>query len=65
MKRDLSIETYRRKSFLKSVNAAYALLRKNPKEWAHFQGDRKAWDSTLMDGLENPPGFKNPKRDSL
>lgn len=49
---DKAIEAYRRKRFLKSVNEAYALLRKDPKARTSLQDEQVHWDTTLMDGLD-------------
>jgi hypothetical protein len=38
--------------FLREYEQAYADLRKDPKEWAEVQAERREWDGTLMDGLE-------------
>ncbi len=48
---DKAIEEYRRKSFLISVNDAYAVLRKDSKAWKNLEKERKEWDTTLSDGL--------------
>jgi len=47
-----AIEEYRRKRFLEEANAAYAALRQNPKAWKQEQAERRAWEATLGDGLE-------------
>ena len=49
---DKAIEAYRRKSFIESVNKAYASLKKDTKEWASLQEERALWDKALMDGLD-------------
>ena len=43
---------YRRKIFLESLNADFAALRADPKEWASELAERAPWDSTNADGLE-------------
>src|SRR5262249_10007010 len=49
---DQAIEDYRRKVFFESLNAGYAALRADPQAWAEELAERKAWDATLMDGLD-------------
>ena len=48
-----AVELYRRHRFLEEVNAAFAALRANEKEWNEERREREAWDVTLGDGLEN------------
>ncbi len=48
---DKAIEHYRRQSFLKKVNHAYARLRQDPATWESMREEREAWDTTLDDGL--------------
>jgi hypothetical protein len=48
-----AIEGYRRERFLEEVNAAYAALRQNSKEWKEMQAERRQWETTLGDGLED------------
>jgi hypothetical protein len=47
-----ALEAYRRERFLDAVNVAYAALRADPKAWAEELKERKVWDVTLLDGLE-------------
>jgi predicted transcriptional regulator len=47
-----ALDTYRRKLFFEQMNAGYAELQADAAEWAEHLAERKAWDSTLMDGLE-------------
>lgn len=49
---DDAIEAYRRQRFLEDANRAFAALRKDPKAWKAELEERKAWDSTLADGLD-------------
>jgi hypothetical protein len=49
---DSIIEERRRKKILEAANTAYAALRSNPAAWEEEIKERKAWDSTLMDGLD-------------
>jgi hypothetical protein len=39
--------------FLREYEQAYADLRDDPEEWAEVQAERRAFDGSLMDGL-NP-----------
>ncbi len=50
---DEALSEYERKYFWEQTNAAYAALRKNPKEWKEELAERSAWDMTLSDGLED------------
>jgi hypothetical protein len=45
-------ELYRRR-FLDECNAAYARLKADPKAWKKELAERRAWDATLGDGLED------------
>jgi hypothetical protein len=49
---DAAVEDYRRKVFIEKVNAGYAALRADPVAWAEVEAERRAWDATLMDGLD-------------
>jgi hypothetical protein len=49
---DKAIEHYQRDKFLDEVNAAYARLRSDPKEWKEEQAERALWDRTLGHGLK-------------
>ena len=49
---DRAVEVYRRQSFLEALNADFATLRTKPKEWAEEMEERKLWEQTLEDGLE-------------
>lgn len=46
-----AVEDYRRKRFLEEANRAFAALRNNPRAWKEEAEERKAWESTLGDGL--------------
>jgi len=50
---DEAIDQYSRDKFLDEVNTAYARLQADPKAWKEELVERKEWDGTLMDGLEN------------
>ncbi len=48
---DEAVEGLRRQRFLERVNAAYAALRADPAAWTTVLDERRAWDTTLADGL--------------
>ena len=50
---DKAIENYRRQRFLAGLNADFAALRKNKAAWAEELADRRMWDASLADGLED------------
>ena len=50
-----AVESYRRQRFWDQHNAAYARLREDPEAWAEELAERKLWEATLMDGLEDDP----------
>ncbi|MBS1828560.1 MAG: toxin-antitoxin system protein [Acidobacteria bacterium] len=50
---DEAIEHYQREKFMDEVNAAYARLKSDPKEWREEQEERDAWEATDSDGLED------------
>jgi hypothetical protein len=47
-----AIEAYRKARFLARLNGDYARLRQDPAAWKAEVQERKAWDATLADGLE-------------
>jgi hypothetical protein len=47
-----AIEVYRRKRLLEMGNQAYAALKKDPKGWEQELVERKLWENTLADGLD-------------
>ena len=49
---DKAIEAYRRARFLAGLNEDFAALRQNRAAWEEEQQERRAWDATLADGLE-------------
>jgi hypothetical protein len=49
-----ALDAYRRKVFFEQLNAGYAELRADPQAWAEHLAERKAWDTTLMDGTAQP-----------
>jgi len=46
-----AVEEHRRQRFLEDVNAAYSVLREDPKVWEEVEAERSAWDVTMGDGL--------------
>ena len=53
---DEAVEALRRQRFLERVNAAYAALRTDPRTWKDIEGERRAWEATLSDGLSGAEG---------
>ncbi|MGB9887692.1 MAG: toxin-antitoxin system protein [Moorellales bacterium] len=47
-----ALEAYRRQLFLERANAAFAALKADRREWEAEREERKAWDVTLADGLD-------------
>jgi hypothetical protein len=50
---DRAIEAYRRERFLRDANADFAALKKNRKAWREELAERKLWERTLGDGLDD------------
>ncbi len=50
-----AVEAYRRQRLLDSINESFAALRADPQAWEEYQEEIRAWDVTLMDGLEDEP----------
>ncbi|HZN33795.1 MAG TPA: hypothetical protein VFB80_08245 [Pirellulaceae bacterium] len=48
-----AIDELYRKRFLEECNRAYSRLRADPKAWKEELDDRRVWDNTLRDGLED------------
>jgi len=48
-----AVEEYRRKCFWEEANAGFQALRDNPEDWEHELQERKLWEQTLADGLED------------
>ena len=46
-------EVLRRKRFMEEFNAAYSRLRADPQAWAEELGERRLYENTLTDGLED------------
>ncbi len=49
---DEAVELYRRRAFLEEVNRAYHSLHQDPTGWAVEEEERRIWEATLGDGLE-------------
>ena len=47
-----AIERYRREKFLEDANTAYAVLKEDPRKWRDEIAERKLWENTLGDGLD-------------
>ncbi|HEX8696305.1 MAG TPA: hypothetical protein VF746_28055 [Longimicrobium sp.] len=57
---DLPDEAERRRRFFAEVNAAYDALRADPAAWEEELAERRVWEATLMDGLEDDPWYDDP-----
>ena len=49
---DKAVEAYRRQSFLEALNKDFATLKDNSEEWVEEIEERKHWEQTLADGME-------------
>lgn len=49
---DKAIERYRRERFLRGANADFARLKKDSKAWKEELAERRLWDRTSSDGLD-------------
>jgi predicted transcriptional regulator len=47
-----AVEEYHSRQFWEAVNKGYAELRADPEAWAAEEAERRAWEGTLMDGLD-------------
>lgn len=50
---DKAIEQYRRSCLLDETNAAFAALRNDQSAWQDELAERRDWDATLADGLDD------------
>jgi hypothetical protein len=50
---DKAIEEYRRNRLLDDANAAFAALRSDQSAWQKELAERRDWDATLADGLDD------------
>lgn len=48
-----AVEVFRRQTFLKRLAGDFATLRGDKRAWAEEVAERKAWEATLADGLED------------
>jgi hypothetical protein len=48
-----AVDAYWRARFFEQMNAAYTALRNDPEAWEEELAERRAWDGTLMDGIES------------
>lgn len=48
-----AVEAMRRRRMFELANAAYAAMRANEDEWQEELRERRLWDVTLADGLED------------
>ena len=48
-----AIDELYRQRFLEECNQAYARLKADPKAWKKELAERRAWDATIGDGLED------------
>lgn len=48
-----AVEAYRRQYLFDAADRAYAALRADPQAWAEELEERKLWDNTLLDGIED------------
>ena len=46
-----AVENLRRQRLLERSNAAYGALRADPAAWEMEQEERRAWETTLQDGM--------------
>ena len=49
---DEAVEAYRRVQFIRAANESYGRLRADGPGWQDELDERRAWDSTLSDGLD-------------
>ena len=47
-----AIERYKREMFLESLNQDFKRLRENDKAWNEELDERRLWENTLTDGVE-------------
>jgi hypothetical protein len=50
---EAAVDAYRRQFFLEQLNEQFARLRADPAAWREELAERKLWEGTLMDGLED------------
>ena len=47
-----AVEQYRRRRLFEQLDASYAKLQEDPEAWQSLQDERRVWDATLGDGLD-------------
>jgi hypothetical protein len=57
-------DTERRRRFFAEVNAAYDALRADSAAWEKELAERRIWEATSMDGLEDDPWYDDPPEES-
>ena len=50
---DRADDHYRREKFLRDANSDFAAMKKNRGAWTEELAERKLWDETLADGLDD------------
>jgi len=55
-----AIESYRRQHIIALSNAAYAALREDRQAYRAEEEERRAWEATLADGLDDAPSAVQP-----
>jgi predicted transcriptional regulator len=48
-----AVEAFRRQRFFEELNAAYTALQSDSEAWQEELAERRAWEITLTDGLED------------
>ena len=50
-----AVRAYEERAFWESVNASYAAAKADPVAWQQEQEERRLWEGTLADDLEDDP----------
>ena len=50
---DKAVEAYRREKFLRDANSDFAALKKDRRAWREELQERRLWENTLGDGLDD------------
>ena len=50
---DKAVEACRREKFLRDANSDFAVLKKDRRAWREELQERRLWENTLRDGLDN------------
>ena len=48
-----AVEQYRRRRFLEGLSQDFKTLKEDSQSWQEELEERKLWDKTLLDGVEN------------